>query len=94
MAHSFDPRVAYAIDNLWLHIHSGRAAEAKKKLEEAAAGRDGDACYFLGRCYAGRGFISPEHGLPEDNALAEKYFNLSIEYGSAVGIRQHAPEGL
>lgn len=86
MAHSFDPRVAYAIDNLWLHIHSGRAAEAKKKLEEAAADRDGDACYFLGRCYAGRGFISPEHGLPEDNALAEKYFNLSIEYGSAVGM--------
>lgn len=86
MAHSFDPRVAYAIDNLWLHIHSGRAAEAKKKLEEAAADRDGDACYFLGRCYAGRGFISPEHGLPEDDALAEKYFNLSIEYGSAVGM--------
>lgn len=86
MAHNFDQRVSYAIDNLWLNIHSGKGAEAKKKLEEAVADGDADACYFLGRCYAGRGFISPEHGLPEDDALAEKYFDLSIERGSAVGM--------
>lgn len=86
MAHTFDKRVAYAIGNLWLHIHSGKGFEAKEKLEEAVKDGDGDACYFLGRCYAGRGFISPEHGLPEDNTLAEKYFDLSIERGSAIGM--------
>lgn len=86
MAHSFDERITYAIDNLWLHIHSGKGAEAKKRLEEAVKDGDADACYFLGRCYAGRGFISPEHGLPEDEGMAENYFNLSIERGSAVGM--------
>lgn len=86
MAHCFDKRVSYAIDNLWLHTHSGMSVHAKEKLEEAVMEGDADACYFLGRCYAGRGFISPEHGFPEDDALAEKYFDLSIERGSAVGM--------
>lgn len=86
MAYSFDERVVYAIDHLWLHIHSGKGAQAKEKLEEAVRDGDADACYFLGRCYAGSGFISPEHGLPEDDALAKKYFDMSIERGSAIGM--------
>lgn len=86
MSHTLDKRVEYAIDNLWLHIHSGEGAKAKEKLEEAVKDGDADACYFLGRCYAGRGFISPEHGLPEDEDMAKKYFDLSMERGSAIGM--------
>lgn len=86
MANTFDKRVKYAIDNLWVSIHSGNGEEAKKKLEEAAADGDGDACYFLGRCYSGPSFVDAGFGFPENDALARQYFDKSLELGSAVGM--------
>lgn len=59
MAHSFDERVAYAIDNLWLHIHSGKGAEAKEKLEEAVRDGDADACYFFRTLLCRERFYQP-----------------------------------
>ncbi|CDE42217.1 putative uncharacterized protein [Clostridium sp. CAG:411] len=82
----FDSRVEEAIQQLWVDPWNGDGEHAKKLLEEAAEEGNGDAYYFLGRCYLGNEFILPKFGFKEDNERGIAYFNKSIELGSAVGI--------
>lgn len=86
MGKQFDERVEYAINQLWVNPYEGDGAKAKAMLEEAANEGDGDACFFLGRCYLGECFISPLFGFEEDAKKGKEYFNKSIELGSAVGM--------
>ena len=51
MGKYYDDRVEFAVRYLWLEPHAGKAKEAVQKLEEAVKDGDGDACFFLGRCY-------------------------------------------
>lgn len=82
----FEKRVSSAVQTIWIEQNFNDGAAAKKILEEAAAGEDGDACYFLGRCYLGECFVNPAFGFPEDDELGYEYFNKSLEYGSAAGM--------
>lgn len=86
MSQQLDKRVETAIKKLWLEPQNNDGDEAKAMLEEAAKEGNGDACFFLARCYAGECFIPPKFGFPENDALSEEYFNKSIELGSAIGM--------
>ena len=82
----FDERVEFAIKHIWIDTHSGKLQEALASLREAANMGDGDAFYFLGRCYLGRSFADPVLGLPDDRKFAFECFDKSLEFESAVGM--------
>lgn len=87
MGHYFDERVTFAVNALWVHVVSKEnGLAAKKKLEEAVADGDADACFFLGRCYLGPQFVNPLFGFEEDEARGKEYFQMSLERGSAIGM--------
>lgn len=86
MARAFDERVEYAVRQLWNAPYNGDGQKAMALLKEAAAEGDGDACYFLGRCYLGSCFINPVFGFEENEDLGIEYFQKSLELGSAVGM--------
>ena len=86
MSQQLDQRVETAIRQLWLEPWNNDGKEAKAMLEEAAAEGNGDACFFLGRCYLGECFIKPKFGFEENEELGNEYFNKSIELGSAIGM--------
>lgn len=86
MRDCFDNRVEYAIDIIWFNSGSGNGEEALRGLQEAAGEGDGDACYFLARCYSGPRFVDPCFGFARDEAAAREWYNKSIELGSAVGM--------
>lgn len=82
----FDKRVEDAIQLIWFDTLSGRREEALAMLREAANMGDGDAFYFLGRCYMGKSYVDPAVGLPEDKTFAFECFNMSLSLESAVGM--------
>lgn len=86
MSNVLDERVEYAVKQLWLDPLNGNGDEAKKKLEEAVAEGNGDACFFLARCYFGECFVSPRFGFEENDDKGEDLLNRSIEAGSAIGM--------
>lgn len=86
MSDVFDRRVEYAIQNIWVNPRSGNGQQALKGLQEAAGEGDGDACYFLARCYSGPCYVDPGFGFESDDAKCEEWYNKSIELGSAVGM--------
>lgn len=86
MGKFFDDRVDYAINNIWINPWSGNGAKALELLTEAANEGDGDACFFLGRCYLGPCFVNPIFGFPEDDNLGGEWLNKGMEYGSAVAM--------
>lgn len=86
MAAHFDDNVEFAIKNIWIDMRSGKKEEALAKLREAANIGDGDAFYFLGRCYLGRSFVDPSIGMPDDKKFAFECFDMSLSLESAVGM--------
>ena len=86
MAALFDERVEKAIQIIWFDMHSGRREEALAMLREAANMGDGDAYYFLGRCYLGKSYVDPVVGMPEDKKFAYECFDMSLNLESAVGM--------
>lgn len=86
MAALFDERVEKAIQLIWFDTHSGRREEALAMLRDAANMGDGDAYYFLGRCYLGRSYVDPAVEMPEDKKFAYECFDMSLAFESAVGI--------
>lgn len=86
MSHVLDERIEYAIEQLWLNPIEGDGNKAKAMLEEAANEGNGDACFFLGRCYLGECFVHPRFGFEEDFDKGMEYFNKSISLGSAIGM--------
>lgn len=81
-----DQRVNEAIRVLWMSTEYDRSNDIKKMLEEAAAEKDGDACLLLSRCYGGACFIPEKFNFEEDNVKCEEYLDMSIRYGSALGM--------
>lgn len=86
MAAFFDERIEKAIQIIWFDTHSGRREEALAMLRDAANMGDGDAYYFLGRCYLGRSYVDPVVGMPEDKKFAYECFDMSLNFESAVGM--------
>lgn len=86
MGKIFDDRVDYAINNIWINPWSGNGEKALQLLTEAANEEDGDACFFLARCYFGPSFVNPIFGFPEDDELGYEWLNKGLEYGSPVAM--------
>lgn len=86
MSHQLDKRVEYAVNELWVGHEYENGKKAKEMLEEAAKEGDGDAYFFLGRCYLGNYYVNPRFGFEENVELGMECFNKSIEMGSAIGM--------
>lgn len=86
MAALFDEHVEKAIQMIWFDRQADRRDEALALLREAANIGDGDAFYFLGRCYLGKSYVDPAMGMPVDTAFAFECFNQSLIFESAVGM--------
>lgn len=86
MSNFFDDRVEYAIQNIWVNPRSGNGEQALQGLQAAAEEGDGDACYFLARCYSGPSYVDSGFGFESSDEKAEEWYNRSIELGSAVGM--------
>ena len=84
MSSVFDERVEFAVQNLWVIPSVEKSREARRMLEEAANGGDGDACFFLARCYLGDCFVDPRFGFEEDEDKGGKWLEKGLERGSAV----------
>lgn len=84
MSNVFDERVEFAVQNLWVIPNVEKSREARRMLEEAAAEGDGDACFFLARCYFGECFVDPRFGFEDDDAKGERWLQKGLERGSAV----------
>lgn len=86
MAALFNERVEKAIQIIWFDTHSGRREEALAMLRDAANMGDGDAYYFLGRCYLGKSYVDPVVEMPDDKKFAYECFDMSLTFESAVGM--------
>lgn len=86
MEQFLDKRVEYAIRQLWTNQFKGDGAGALRALQEAANEGNGDAYFFLGRCYLGNGFVDSRFGFRPDDVQGIECFNRSIELGSAIGM--------
>jgi hypothetical protein len=86
MVSRFDERVEYAVNNIWFKADVSLVDESLKKLREAANQGDGDAYYFLGRCYMGKSYVNPSLNLPLDVKFAYECFNMSLIFESAIGM--------
>lgn len=82
----FDERVEQAIQIIWFDRNPDRREEALALLRAAANIGDGDAYYFLGRCYLGKSYVDPVLEMPEDTAFAFECFNQSLIFESAIGM--------
>lgn len=86
MAVLFDERVEKAIQIIWFDRAPDRREEALALLRGAANLGDGDAFYFLGRCYLGKSYVDPVMEMPVDTAFAFECFHQSLIFESAVGM--------
>lgn len=86
MTELFDERVETAIQLLWFDRNPSRREEALSMLRAAANLGDGDAYYFLGRCYLGKSYVDPVVGLPVDTSFAFECFRTSLTLESAIGM--------
>ena len=84
MSNVFDERVEFAVQNLWVIPNVEKSGEARRKLEEAANEGNGDACFFLARCYFGECFVDPRFGFEESDEKGERWLEKGLELGSAV----------
>ncbi len=86
MAALFDERVEQAIQIIWFDRDAQRREEALALLRGAANLGDGDAFYFLGRCYLGKSYVDPVMEMPVDKKLAFECFHAGFSLESAICI--------
>ncbi len=86
MGNVLNEKVEQAIDILWLKEDPSQGETALKLLQEAADAGDGDAYFFLARCYFGPCYVKERFGFPEDDEKGYAYLEKSLELGSAVGM--------
>lgn len=88
MGKYFIDDVELALKHIFYDMRLG-TADGKKGMEllTAAADKgDGDAAYFLSRCYAGNQYAWGYHNFPEDDDMVTSLMRKSITLGSAVGV--------
>ncbi len=86
MSNVFDERVEFAVQNLWVVPNVEKSREARRLLEEAAGEGNGDACFFLARCFFGSCFVDPRFGFEDDDRKGERWLEKGLELGSAVAM--------
>jgi hypothetical protein len=86
MVSKFDDRIEYAIKNIWYKADAALINDSLQCLRDAANEGDGDAYYFLGRCYLGDSYVNPSLKLPLDVKFAHECFDMSLNFESAVGM--------
>ena len=82
----FDERVDNAVQIIWFERNPERREEALSMLRAAANMGDGDAYYFLGRCYLGKSYVDPVMEFPLDQPFAFECLRTSLTLESAVGM--------
>ena len=83
---TFDERVDNAVQIIWFERNPERREEALSMLRAAANMGDGDAYYFLGRCYLGKSYVDPVMEFPLDQPFAFECLRTSLTLESAVGM--------
>lgn len=86
MGKYFSDVVDKAIEDLYYCCDNDRAKAAAEALFQAAKEGDGDACYFLSRCFSGSCYSWEYHPFEENEAAAYAMLRESVAKGSAVGV--------
>ncbi len=82
----FNDVVDKAIEDLYYCYDSARANAAADTLFLAAKAGDGDACYFLSRCFSGTCYSWEYHPFEENEAAAYAMLHQGISLGSAAAV--------
>lgn len=86
MGKYFSDVVEGAIEDLYYCYDNDRAKAAADVLLFAAKEGDGDACYFLSRCFSGVCYSWHYHPFQENEAAAYAMLHEGITLGSAVAV--------
>ena len=86
MGKYFSDVVDKAIEDLYYCCDNDRAKAAAEALFQAAKEGDGDACYFLSRCFSGSCYSWEYPPFEENEAAAYAMLRESVAKGSAVGV--------
>lgn len=86
MGKFFSDAVEQALGYIYYDMRAGKGKEGFALLQKASEEGDGDATYFLSRCYSGMYYVWEHHGFPEDDNLAGELVRKSVAQGSAVGV--------
>lgn len=86
MGKYFSDVVDKAIEDLYYCCDNERAKGAADALFLAAKEGDGDACYFLSRCFSGSCYSWAYHPFEENEAAAFAMLHQGIMLGSAVAV--------
>ena len=86
MGKYFSDVVDKAVEDIYYCYDRDRANAAAEALFQAAKGGDGDACYFLSRCFSGNCYSWEYHPFEENEAAAYAMLREAVFKGSAVGV--------
>ncbi len=86
MGKYFSDVVDKAIEGLYYCCDNEKAKAAAAALFQAAKEGDGDACYFLSRCFSGSCYSWEYHPFEENEAGAYAMLRQGIMLGSAVAV--------
>ncbi len=73
-----------AINILWVQRDYARGQEAMQLFEEEAAAGNGDAYFFMARCYLGSSFVSDRFNFKEDEEKGKELLDKGLEAGSVL----------
>ena len=86
MGKYFSDVVDKAIEDLYYCCDNDKAKTATDALFLAAKDEDGDACYFLSRCFSGSCYSWEYHPFEENEAAAYAMLQQAISLGSAAAV--------
>ena len=86
MGRYFSDVVDQAIQDLYYCCDNDKATAAADALLLAAKEGDGDACYFLSRCFSGSCYSWECHPFEENEAAAYAMLHQAISLGSAAAV--------
>ncbi len=86
MGKYFSDVVDKAIEDLYYCCNNDKAKAAADALLLAAKEDDGDACYFLSRCFSGSCYSWEYHPFEENEAAAYAMLHQAISLGSAAAV--------
>lgn len=86
MGKYFSDVVDKAIEDIYYCYDSGKAEAAADALLQAAKEGDGDACYFLSRCFSGTCYSWDYHPFTENEAAAYAMLFQAVSQGSAAAV--------
>lgn len=86
MGNYFSDVVEQAVADIYYCYDNTRAKAAEAALTLAAEQGDGDACYFLSRCFSGREYHWEYHPFHENDRTAYELLCKGVRLGSAAAV--------